>query len=437
MTTTYDPQHPAYLDEADARIEMSRVFDVCGGCRRCTDACPSFDDLFASLDRLGGQDAGMMTPAEQDRVVEGCSHCSACVVDCPYVPGAHAAAVDFPRLMMRAAAMRAAAAGASPRSVLVRLGARRADRVGALATAAARFVNPVLAAGSRSIVRRIAALVLDVSASRTIPGFARTRFSAWFARRPRTSVVHPQGRVVVHPTCVVEYRRPEIGFAIVKVFEHNGVQCDVSAARCCGAPMLRAGDVRGFTRAAVDNVAVLAAEVRRGADVVVAQPECLRVVRRDYVDHVGGPDAQLVAGHCFDPSEYLMRLHRGEGTSLDTNFGGVVPAAVVYDASPHLRVLGIGDKGRDVLKLTGARVTLDVGGTAYDPGAWGLRARNAARAVSFVRRRGERLAATGSEVIAGDSHVSNVGIADVTGLRAAHPLEIVAEAYGFDGEADT
>ena len=437
MTTTYDPQHPAYLDEADARIEMSRVFDVCGGCRRCTDACPSFGDLFASLDRLGGQDAGMMTPAEQDHVVDGCSHCSACVVNCPYVPGVHDAAVDFPRLMLRAVAMRGTAAGVSPRGVLVRLAARHADRVGAFASSAARFVNPTVAAVPRSIVRRVVARVLGVSDVRTIPGFARTRFSAWFARRPRTSVAHPQGRVVVHPTCVVEYRRPEIGAALVKVFEHNGVQCDVSAARCCGAPMLRAGDVRGFTRAAVDNVAMLAAEIRRGADVVVAQPECLRVVRRDYVDHVGGPDAQLVAEHAVDPCEYLMRLHRGEGTSFDTNFGGVVPSSVAYDSSPHLRVLGIGDKGRDVLKLTGARVTLDDGGAAYDPGAWGLRSRNAQRAVEFIRRRGERLTGTGAEVVAGDDHVANVGIGEVTGCRVAHPLEIIAEAYGFDGEPAT
>ncbi len=434
MTTTYDPQHPVYLDEADARLEMSRVFDVCGECRKCTDMCPSFGTLFESLDRLGGQDAGMMTPDEQDRVVDDCSHCSACVVNCPYVPGVHDAAVDFPRLMLRATAMRGAAGGASPRRVITRLLLRRMDRVGALGSAAARFVNPLIAAAPRSIVRRLVARVVDVSDARTIPPFARTRFSAWFARRPRTTVVNPQGRVIVHPTCVVEYRRPEIGAALVKVFEHNGVHCDVSAARCCGAPMLRAGDVRGFTRAAVDNVGVLAAEIRRGADVVVAQPECLRVVRRDYLDYVGGPDAQLVAEHAFDPSEYLVRLNLGEDTSLDTNFPGVAPTTVAYRPSPHLRVLGIGDKGRDVVKLTGARVALDDAGGSYDPGAWGLRAGNAHRALPFVRRRGEQMVSTGAVAFAGDDHVANTGIGEVTGRRADHPLEIVAEAYGFGRE---
>ncbi len=32
MTITYDPKHAAYLDEADVRNELTRVFDVCGGC---------------------------------------------------------------------------------------------------------------------------------------------------------------------------------------------------------------------------------------------------------------------------------------------------------------------------------------------------------------------------------------------------------------------
>ena len=46
MTTTYDPGHPRYLDQADVRGELSRGFDICNGCRRCVELCDVFPTLF-------------------------------------------------------------------------------------------------------------------------------------------------------------------------------------------------------------------------------------------------------------------------------------------------------------------------------------------------------------------------------------------------------
>lgn len=105
MTTTYDPLHPMYLDEADVRLEMARVFDVCSGCRRCADLCGVFPALFELLDHGVGADAGMMTPAQQDLVAGACTHCSLCAVSCPFSPGSHEAAVDVAGLMDRHVAM--------------------------------------------------------------------------------------------------------------------------------------------------------------------------------------------------------------------------------------------------------------------------------------------------------------------------------------------
>ena len=122
------------------------------------------------------------------------------------------------------------------------------------------------------------------------------------------------------PTCLVEYQEPAIGKALVKVYEHNGIECTLTDAGCCGAPFLHSGDLDAFTKVAVDNDATLAAEVRKGNDIVVPQPTCSYVLKKDYVDYVGGPDAELVAAHTFDSSEYLINLHKAEGTELDTTF---------------------------------------------------------------------------------------------------------------------
>jgi glycerol-3-phosphate dehydrogenase subunit C len=78
MTTTYDPRHPQYLDEADVRDELTRVYDVCHDCRRCLGFCSSFPSLFDMIDRHGEHDAGLLTPAQQDRVVDECFQCKLC-----------------------------------------------------------------------------------------------------------------------------------------------------------------------------------------------------------------------------------------------------------------------------------------------------------------------------------------------------------------------
>ena len=108
MTITYDPKNPLYLDEADVREELTRVYDICHGCRLCFKFCSSFPTLFDYVDAHDDQDAGRMTPAQQDQVADECFQCKLCYVNCPYIPELHEWALDFPRLMLRHDSMRMA-----------------------------------------------------------------------------------------------------------------------------------------------------------------------------------------------------------------------------------------------------------------------------------------------------------------------------------------
>ena len=116
MTITYDPHHPKYLDEADVREELTRVFDLCHSCQLCVELCSSFPTLFESIDRREEQQSAALTAAEQDQVVDECFQCKLCFVNCPYTPGRSEWKLDFPRLMLRADAMRHATSGTWPSS---------------------------------------------------------------------------------------------------------------------------------------------------------------------------------------------------------------------------------------------------------------------------------------------------------------------------------
>lgn len=434
MTTTYDPKHPAYLDEADVRGELTRVFDLCHGCRLCFKFCSSFPTLFDLIDRFDDQDAGRLTPAEQDQVVSECFQCKLCYVNCPYIPEIHEWALDFPRLMLRAEAMRHDAGHVSVRSRVTTQFLGRTDLMGRIASATAPVANSVVGSSPGSLVRRVVSKVTGVSAVRLLPPYTKQRFSTWFRARSSVAVRSgSQGSVTVFPTCVVEYQEPRIGHDLVKVYERNGIDCSNSAAGCCGAPWLHSGDVDRFTKVATENVAVLAEEIRRGTDLVVPQPTCSYVLKKDYLDYVGGPDAELVAAHTFDAAEYLMRIHRGDGTELDTEFTGDVPESITYHAPCHLRAQNIGVKSRDLMKLTGAEVTVVQQCSGID-GLWGFRAENEDHSLPIADKLGTKIAAAGGDVVAGDCHLANTAITEQTGREPVHPLQVLARAYGIDPE---
>ena len=188
-----------------------------------------------------------------------------------------------------------------------------------------------------------------------------------------------------------------------------------------------------FTKVAVKNVATLAAEVRKGTDIVVPQPTCGYVLKKDYLDYVGGPDAQLVSDNTYDAAEYLMKVHKTEGSSLDTNFVGEIPESITYHTPCHLRAQNIGLKSRDLMKLTGSKIKLVQQCSGID-GMWGLRAENAELSVPIAQKLGEMIRDADSEVVAGDCHLANTAITEQTGETPLHPLQVIAKAYGIKPE---
>jgi glycerol-3-phosphate dehydrogenase subunit C len=433
MTTTYDPKDPVYFDEADVRDELTRVFDLCHGCRRCFEFCASFPTLFEMIDEFEDRDAGRMTPAQQDQVVDECFQCKLCSVNCPYTPDLHEWNLDFPRLMLRADAMQHANGLKSSRTRATTQMMARTDLFGALAVGTGTMANRIVNAEPGSGIREVVAKVTGVSAVRLLPPYAKQRFSTWFRKRPKALITARQGKVTVFPTCVVEYQATDIGKDLVKVYERNGIECETTDAGCCGAPWLHAGNVAAFNKVAEKNVATLAAEVRAGTDVVVPQPTCSYVIKNDYVDYVGGPDADLVAAHTYDAAEYLIKVHMSDDTSLDTEFPGETVGSITYHTPCHLRAQNIGLTSRDLMKLTGADVKLVQQCSGTD-GMWGLRAGNDAISLPIAEKLGAQIAEAGGDVVAGDCHLANTAIVEQTGRTPQHPLQVMARAYGIAQE---
>jgi Fe-S oxidoreductase len=418
----FDPLSPAFFDVEAVEQELARVTEICDGCRRCHRLCPSFDHMLERVDANEG-DVAKVTSADYRRIVDLCWQCKLCFNHCPYTPP-HRWDIDFPRLMLRAKAARARAEGVTRQDRWL----GDVDAVGALGCATSPLSNW---ANRFKPHRVLMEAVVGIHRDRNLPTFHRQTFRRWFERRGGGRL--NQGRkVALFYTCSVNYNEPQVGRDAVSVLERNGCALACPAQSCCGMPYLDGGDLAGATENARKNLASLVPLVEQGATVVVPQPTCSYVLKREYPLLVPGPAAETVAAATRDLFEYLAGRHR-EG-SLATDFPGNGPGGVAYQMPCHLRAQNIGFKTRDVLSLIpGARVSVVEKCTAMD-GTWGMKKEFYPLSLQFARKAVAEMEAARPDTFATDCSLSALQIEAVRGRRPAHPVTLLREAYGLPEE---
>ena len=84
---TLDIRNPEFWDLGAVDRELRRVYDICGGCRRCLPLCPSFKVLFDRMDvEAVDGDVEKLPAADVKEVVDLCYQCKLCFNHCPYTP---------------------------------------------------------------------------------------------------------------------------------------------------------------------------------------------------------------------------------------------------------------------------------------------------------------------------------------------------------------
>jgi len=407
---------PEFRDPAAVAAEAQRVYDICAGCRRCYNLCPSFTNL---LDVIDEQHDGvaMLTEAEDRRVVDLCFSCQLCYPHCPYTPP-HRWAVDFPQLMLRQRVTSAVAEGIPRRERLLG-NPELLGRLGSFVPALANWAN------RNGLFRILLERWLGIDRRRRLPRYER-RFSSWFRRQRAPSDAGRNGRVALFYTTPVEYNAADVGRATVRVLWRSGIEVICPEQVCCGMPALDAGDVAGAARRARFNVDRLVRAVDQGCEVVVPGPTCSRMLKQEYPRLLPGADTERLAAHVLDLGEYLMRLH--SAGKLDTNFRGSL-GAVACHAPCHLRVQEIGFKSRDLLRLVPeTSVELLERCTGMD-GTWGFKREFFAESLKIARPLLRDLDELRPAVIVSDCPLAALQLEQQRGQRVYHPVEALDAAY--------
>jgi glycerol-3-phosphate dehydrogenase subunit C len=371
-------------------------------------------------------DVSQVTSPEYRKIVDLCWQCKLCFNHCPYTPP-HRWDIDFPRLMLRAKAARASVEGVTRQDRWL----GNVDAVGSLGSATAPLANW---ANEWKPTRVLLESVAGIHRDRNLPRFHHKTFARWFKERKAPAATEGAGKrqVAFFYSCSVNYNEPQVGRDAVSVLEKNSCQVSCPQQVCCGMPYLDGGDMKAAAENARRNIAALAPLVEAGADVVVPQPTCSYVLKKEYPILVPGEAADKVAGATRDLFEYLVSRHR-EGT-LATDFAGRGPGRVAYQIPCHLRAQNIGFKTSDVLSLIpGTKVRVIERCTAMD-GTWAMKKEYYELSLPFARRAATEMESDNPDTFTTDCSLSALQIEAVRGKKPAHPISLVREAYGLPEE---
>lgn len=421
-----------YWDEQALDKELRRQYDVCNSCRLCFNLCPAFPNLFESFDdEKVDADPTKLSPEQLNRFVDLCYNCKLCFIKCPYTPP-HKFLIDIPKLVMRARAQSTRANGVEMRERML----SSPDEVGRMASLAAPLVN---IANRSKFNRGLLEKLFGIHRHKILPKFHSQTFERWFRKRGGKTQISSEPsdrpRVALFHTCVVNYNEPQIGRAAVRVLEKNNFEvCDPAGQQCCGMPYLDSGRLEPAIEHFRANIKVLLPYARADYAIVVPEPTCGMMLKKEYADYLQGTEreeALEVAKRVYDLSEYLAILNAAGKLSRD--FVQKV-GKVAYHQPCHLKYQAIGAKSAEILRLAGAEVVvIDKGCSGHD-GTWAMKKEYFDLAQRVARGLHRGVKESNADLVATDCSLAGLQITQGTGRDTVHPIEVLARAYGIEDD---
>jgi len=350
-------------------------------------------------------------------IADLCVNCHQCRLECP-------AGVDIPKLMVEAKAQYVAVNGLSVSDWIV----ARLDVLYEVAGRLPRLTNMLIRSRlSRLLLDRL----LGIAQGRKLPRLSQMSFLRWAQRNKLNRGSRQRARkVAVFADAFVNWNDLELGQALVKVLQHNGIDVVVPPEQLVSGMSLISDGVLGRARKlAARNVEILAEYVRQGFQIVTTEPSAALALKHEYLNLLDDDDARLVASQTFEATNYLWELHQTGLLELDFR---PVNQTVGYHLPCHQRALNVGSPGVSLLRLVpGLQVELVEKGCSGMCGTFGLKRRNYIRSLRtglplITAMRSPAFAAGATEC-----STCKIQMEQGTNKPTIHPLKILALAYGL------
>jgi Fe-S oxidoreductase len=407
MGTLYDPFEGDYVNEMAVRHETARVFDVCMSCQKCLSACSVFPLLVTSVENCLDREAALLTPTQQDDIVNLCHQCGQCILQCPYADAPLGHAVQFPELVIRHRAML---------------------RKNNFHTLGQKFSEEILARSATYMSWKRPFRFLGTQLLKCVTPDVIVQASSQHHQMRKTTTpcvdVLATSEVTFFPTCVIDTYAPQVGVAMKEVFAQSGVQCvGGEKLTCCGAPDLYSGNIARFRRVVAKNMRMFRKSIEQGRPIVVGQPGCLKVMREHYAVLSNDPGAIDVVKHLRDPWECVTdaQLH------IETdNIGSPLSKESLVVLQSSMTLLSDGtSRAREVLMQYGCDVQVIEHGALTET-LWEIHKERIDAMSQSLAQLCDLVEGVGEGDIVSESCFTNLLLAERTQRQVRHPFEVLA-----------
>ncbi len=366
-----DWENPNFVDDKLLDDELRRVFDICHGCRRCFNLCESFPKLFDLIDESKSGELDTVESKDFKDVVDACTLCDMCfLTKCPYVPP-HEFNLDFPHLMLR---YRVAERKKKKNSTLDDQ-LTKTDRNGKFFSKFSNLANWSTNTKNK-ITRPLMELLLKIDKEADLPKFYKDTLMKSIKKDGEESLNKPIDKVIVFPTCFVNYNNPSLGHITKKILDEFGVENKFIYEGCCGMPQLEGGDIESVINKANQTSKKLKDYIDNGYKILSIVPSCTLMLKYEWPLLLpSSEEVKYLSQNTFDICEYLVKL-----INTEKLFDKMKPLnkdeTISLHISCHSRAQNIGQKATELLRLI-PEIKLDViERCSGHGGSWGIKKDN-------------------------------------------------------------
>jgi Fe-S oxidoreductase len=278
----------------------------------------------------------------------------------------------------------------------------------------------------RRAVRWLLEKMAGIDRRRSLPPIHRRHFRRWFARHRPDAAAGQRGTVLLLADCFTTYNEPGIGRSAVRVLERAGYRVQLADLFCCGRTLISKGFLSTAKRWVQAQLPVLARQVAGGTPLLGLEPSCLLTLADEWTELVPGEDSRRVAGAAKMAEGWLAAEVAAGRCELP-----LVPAqtrCVLHGHCHQKALLGVAASAPALRLVPGLNVQVLDAGCCGMAGSFGFEREHydlSVKIANLALLPALEKAAEATVVAPGTSCRHQVH--DLTGRRALHPLEVIAE----------